>query len=91
MSKYRSLDLLINNAGLMAPPRTLSKQGLEIQFAVNHLAHMALTLKLLPMLSRHIGSRVVTVSSGSAVGLDMGLSSRNNFVYRPKSQKTFNA
>ncbi len=64
-SKYPRLDLLINNAGVMAPPRTLSKQGFEIQFAVNHLGHMALTLKLLPLLDKQTGARVVTVSSGA--------------------------
>ena len=47
-SQYSGVDLLINNAGVMATPKTLSKQGLELQFAVNHLGHMALTLKLLP-------------------------------------------
>ncbi|WP_320667524.1 oxidoreductase [Prochlorococcus sp. MIT 1307] len=64
-SKYGYLDILINNAGIMAPPRNLSKQGLEIQFAVNHLAHMALTNKLLPLLAKRSGARVVTVTSGA--------------------------
>ncbi len=64
-SRFRRLDLLINNAGVMAPPRTISKQGLESQFAVNHLAHMTLTLKLLPLMASQSGSRVVTVSSGA--------------------------
>ena len=63
-NKFNYLDVLINNAGIMAPPKTLSKQGLEIQFAVNHLAHMCLTLELLPMLSQIKNSRVVTVTSG---------------------------
>ena len=48
----------------MAPPKTLSKQGFEIQFAVNHLAHMLLTLELLPILSEKNNSRVITVTSG---------------------------
>ncbi len=61
---FSHLDVLINNAGIMAPPKTFSKQGLEIQFAVNHLAHMFLTLKLLPMLEEKTNSRVVTVTSG---------------------------
>ena len=39
------VDVLINNAGVMAPPRTLSKQGFELQLAVNHLAHFALTAR----------------------------------------------
>ena len=63
--KFQKLDLLINNAGVMAPPRTFSKQGLEIQFAVNHLSHMALTLKLLPLMAKQSGARVVTVTSGA--------------------------
>ncbi len=63
--RFGALDLLINNAGLMAPPKTLSSQGYEIQFAVNHLAHMALTIQLLPLLSKGKGSRVVTVTSGA--------------------------
>ena len=64
-TEYGRLDILINNAGVMAPPWTPSKQGLEIQFAVNHLSHMALTLKLLPQLTNQKGGRVVTVSSGA--------------------------
>ncbi len=45
-TKFNSLDVLINNAGIMAPPKTFTKQGFEIQFGVNHLAHMFLTLQL---------------------------------------------
>ena len=63
-NKFNYLDVLINNAGIMAPPKTFSKQGFEIQFAVNHLAHMFLTLELLPMLEEKNNSRVVTVTSG---------------------------
>ena len=63
-NKFKHLDVLINNAGIMAPPKTYSKQGFEIQFAVNHLAHMYLTMELLPMLEEKNNSRVVTVTSG---------------------------
>ncbi|NCT89593.1 SDR family NAD(P)-dependent oxidoreductase [Cellulomonas sp. APG4] len=56
------LDLLINNAGIMATPRRLSPQGFESQLAVNHLGHVALTARLLAHLRP--GGRVVTVSSG---------------------------
>lgn len=63
-NNFNYLDVLINNAGIMAPPKTFTKQGFEIQFAVNHLAHMSLTLELLPMLEEKNNSRVVTVSSG---------------------------
>ena len=45
---FENLDLLINNAGIMHPPKTLSAQGFEIQFAVNHLAHM-LNIKITPI------------------------------------------
>lgn len=61
-----ALDLLINNAGVMAPPRELSAQGHELQFAVNHLGHFALTQQLLPLLQERPGSRVVHVSSGAS-------------------------
>jgi NAD(P)-dependent dehydrogenase (short-subunit alcohol dehydrogenase family) len=59
---------LINNAGVMMPPRTLTKQGFELQFGANHLGHFALTGLLLPALRRAGATgpdaRVVTVSSG---------------------------
>jgi len=58
-------EILINNAGIMHPPKTLSAQGYEIQFAVNHLAHMLLTLKLLPIIEKKEESRIVTVTSGA--------------------------
>ena len=48
----------------MAPPRQLSSQGFELQFAVNHLGHFALTQQLLPVLRS--GARVVHVSSGAS-------------------------
>ncbi len=62
---YGRLDLLINNAGVMAPPRTLSRDGYELQFATNHLGHFALTLALLPLLQGQADPRVVTVTSGA--------------------------
>ena len=62
--RWGGLDLLINNAGVMAPPRQLSAQGFELQFAVNHLGHFALTQQLLPLLRP--GARVVHVSSGAS-------------------------
>ncbi|WP_438983333.1 oxidoreductase [Vulcanococcus sp.] len=62
--RWGGLDLLINNAGVMAPPRQLSAQGFELQFAVNHLGHFALTQQLLPLLRQ--GARVVHVSSGAS-------------------------
>ena len=63
--EFSHIDLLINNAGIMHPPRTLSAQGYEIQFAVNHLSHMLLTLKLLPIIENISESRIVTITSGA--------------------------
>ena len=57
------IDLLINNAGVMAAPRRLTKQGFESQFATNHLGHFALTGRLLSRLLAAAAPRVVTVSS----------------------------
>jgi len=57
------LDLLINNAGIMATPRRVTPDGFESQLATNHLGHFALTALLLPALVARPRSRVVTVSS----------------------------
>ncbi|MGI8428203.1 MAG: oxidoreductase [Solirubrobacteraceae bacterium] len=57
------LDLLINNAGVMAPPRRVTRDGFESQFATNHLGHFALTGRLLGMLLTAPTPRVVTLSS----------------------------
>jgi len=60
----RSLDLLINNAGVMAvPTRELTADGYERQFATNYLGPFALTALLFPHLKPQQGSRIVTVSS----------------------------
>jgi NAD(P)-dependent dehydrogenase (short-subunit alcohol dehydrogenase family) len=61
----RSLDLLINNAGIMAVPLTRDARGYESQFAANHLGHFQLTARLLPALTRTGRARVVTLSSGA--------------------------
>ena len=59
------LDLLINNAGIMAIPRRESADGFELQLATNHLGHFALTGLLLPALVAIPNSRVVNVASGA--------------------------
>jgi NAD(P)-dependent dehydrogenase (short-subunit alcohol dehydrogenase family) len=59
------VDILINNAGVMAPPRRLTKDGFESQFGTNHLGHFALTGLLLPALLAAPSPRVVTLSSGA--------------------------
>ncbi|MGP4087594.1 oxidoreductase [Streptomyces sp. KR55] len=60
---HARLDVLVNNAGLMAPPRSLNRQGQELQFAANHLGHFALTGLLLDLLSVGTDPRVVSVTS----------------------------
>ena len=62
-SDHRSIDLLINNAGVMVTPKTVTEDGFELQFGTNHLGHFALTGLLLDRLLAVPGSRVVTVSS----------------------------
>jgi len=62
--QYATLDILCNNAGLMAIPRRTTADGFEMQFGTNHLGHFALTGLLLTPLLQTPGARVVTVSSG---------------------------
>jgi NAD(P)-dependent dehydrogenase (short-subunit alcohol dehydrogenase family) len=57
------LDVLVNNAGVMAIPRQTTADGFEMQFGTNHLGHFALTGLLLPALLARPGARVVTVTS----------------------------
>jgi len=62
-----SLDLLVNNAGIMVPPqRQETADGIELQFGTNYLGHFALTGELLPLLRRADRPRVVTLSSVAA-------------------------
>jgi len=64
MQVRQSLDLLINNAGVMAlPRRQTTADGFEMQFGTNYLGHFALTARLMPLLRRSSGPRVVSVSS----------------------------
>src|SRR5260221_8917314 len=64
MHARQSVDLLINNAGVMAlPRRQTTADGFEMQFGTNHLGHFALTARLMPLLRLASGPRVVSVSS----------------------------
>ncbi|PSN65952.1 NAD(P)-binding protein [Corynespora cassiicola Philippines] len=71
--KHSRLDILMNNAGIMAQGQSLSKDGYEIQFATNHLGHAMLTRELLPILVRTAeepGSdvRIINLSSDAHTG-----------------------
>ena len=62
--RHSSLDLLINNGGVMAPPtRYTTADGFELQFGTNYLSHFALTAQLLPLLINGTQPRIVSVSS----------------------------
>lgn len=64
INQRQSLDLLVNNAGVMTPPqRETTKDGFELQFGTNYLGPFALTAHLMPLLRKGNKPRVVTVSS----------------------------
>jgi len=62
-AKLSKIDILINNAGVMACPLTKTKDGFELQLATNHLGPFLLTLELLPLIRKGQNPRIVTVSS----------------------------
>lgn len=62
-NQYNTLDVLINNAGVMAPPYAKTEDGFELQLGANYLGHFLLTGLLLPTLLKTPQSRVVTLSS----------------------------
>ena len=67
---YTRLDVLVNNAGLIVPRREVSKDGHEMQFAVNYLSGYLLTYSLLPLLEKGTSARIVNVSSLAASPID---------------------
>jgi NAD(P)-dependent dehydrogenase (short-subunit alcohol dehydrogenase family) len=78
---YDAVDVLCNNAGVMAIPRGETEDGFETQFGVNHLGHFALTGRLFPLLDAADGvggdARVVTQSSGAHEQGEMDFSDLN--------------
>src|SRR5215468_3128616 len=62
-ARHPAIDLLVNNAGVMFPPRQATRDGFELQLGTNHLGHFALTGLLLEQMLPVPGSRVVTLSS----------------------------
>ena len=81
----RPIDILINNAGVMTPPRREeTRDGFELQFGSNHLGHFALTGHLLPLLRAAQSPRVVSVSSIAATQRNLGFDDANaQRGYRP--------
>ncbi len=67
---FTRLDVLVNNAGVIVPQRQLSKDGHEMQFAVNYLAGYLLTYLLEPLLEKGTAARIINVSSLAASPLD---------------------
>ncbi len=61
--RFDTIDLLINNAGVMACPFTHTSDGFEMQFGTNHLGHFALTAELMPLIERGSAKRIVNLSS----------------------------
>ncbi len=80
--RFAKIDILINNAGVMATPFTHTADGFEMQFGTNHLGHFALTGELMPLLERGTAKRIVNLSSR---GHHMGPVHFDdpNFVHRP--------
>ena len=60
---HDGLDLMLNIAGVMAPPRRETADGFELQFGTNHLGHFALTARLIDMMEAREDARVVALSS----------------------------
>ena len=89
------IDALVNNAGVMIPPLTRTKQGFELQFGVNHLGCFALTALLLPKLAESAGRAVVTASLAHRKGRidwdDLNAEHRYHRFERYRASKLANA
>lgn len=61
--RFEKIDILINNAGVMACPQAQTSDGFEMQFGTNHLGHFALTKQLMPLVEKGDDKRIVNLSS----------------------------
>ncbi len=85
LANYNRLDILLNNAGVMACPYAKTQDGFEIQMGINHLGHFALTGLLMPLLQSTKNARIIATSS---IGHRMGNIDFSDFnwegrVYKP--------
>ncbi|WTW92757.1 SDR family NAD(P)-dependent oxidoreductase [Streptomycetaceae bacterium NBC_01309] len=71
LDRHERVDLLVNNAGVMATPLGRTADGFELQFGTNHLGHFLLTNLLVPALLRGAPARVVNLSSGGHLASDI--------------------
>jgi NAD(P)-dependent dehydrogenase (short-subunit alcohol dehydrogenase family) len=88
LNKYRKLDVLINNAGIMACPYAKTLDGFEIQMGTNHLGHFALTGLLMPLLKTTKNARIVATSS---IGHRMGNIDFSDFNWEKRTYKSSQA
>jgi NAD(P)-dependent dehydrogenase (short-subunit alcohol dehydrogenase family) len=82
-SDYEKIDILLNNAGVMAPPYSQTDEGLELQFGVNHIGHFSLTLQLLDLFKTSADPRIVNVAS---LAHKFGNIKPSTFYYRPSNK-----
>ena len=84
-SKYKTLDILINNAGVMTTPLMITSDGFEFQNGINHLGHFALTAQLFDILKSTKDSRVVVVSSIAHKNAEINL---DNYMFEEEEMYT---
>ena len=88
LQTHDKLDVLINNAGVMATPYAKTKQGFEMQIGINYLGHYALTGLLLPLLQSTSGSGIVSLSS---LGANYGKFDFDDIMSEHKKYRTYDA
>lgn len=81
--KYNRLNVLLNNAGIMLVPHTLTKDGFESQLGVNHLGHFALTGLLIDLIVKTPKSRVVSISS---IAHDAAIMNFEDLMYKNRKE-----